>query len=188
MAEQHKYTSLSDILKDQPPKPLREESEEIPLVTEMFGELYFRESPSSTSIGDLKFTPPLPLPKVSTTNNENLNDDNKIKNLVEKKNLPENDSCMYNNSTRLFPPPISALKMSKNGKPFTYQRFDETANAFVGEELNIHPESVMAASRENESLRMKFADHHGQEGEEEKEEAMGAFEYDDGEKSDDEES
>ncbi|XP_027155528.1 uncharacterized protein LOC113755859 [Coffea eugenioides] len=163
MAE-HKYTSLSDLLKDQPPKPSTVESDqEFPPVFEMFGELYFRESKTPTSIGDLKFSPPLPLPKVSSkesasegSKDDDVNRQNKLKSPVKTKNYFKNDSCMYNYSEKRFPPPISTLRMSTYGKPFTYKRFDEKANASAGEEIRIDPRGVMAASRENGRLRMKF--------------------------------
>lgn len=182
---EHKYTSLRDLLNDsQPPTATDsddddDDEDQIPLVTEYFGELYFRET-SSSSIPAHLFMPPLPPRKVSVPpinqsgggqgqGNQNPNDGPKnddSKNKMAATHVKKNDSCVYNNSSKLFPVPISTLRMAKTGEPFTYRRFDEATSAFVEEKIMLPPkgEGVMAASREDGRLKMKFA--HGQEDQE----------------------
>ncbi|KAJ9128626.1 hypothetical protein P3X46_034680 [Hevea brasiliensis] len=70
---------------------------------------------------------------------------------------------------RLFPPPISCLKIFKTGRPYTYLSFNEEDDSFVLEEIRIPKSDIFRASREDGRLRL-FFDHSGKEEEEEEEE------------------
>ncbi|KAA8534565.1 hypothetical protein F0562_032082 [Nyssa sinensis] len=150
---------------------------EDPCVTEMFGELYFKENHSSS----LQSLPPplMPLPILSSsssaplpnstpqTTTKKLNGDTN-----HEKEKSTKNKCMYTKSLqtskeRLFPPPISFLKLFKTGKPFVYLKLDENTGDFVHEEIRIPPLDVLCTLRENGLLKLNFA--HDYEAEDEQE-------------------
>ncbi|PSS11989.1 TRNA pseudouridine synthase [Actinidia chinensis var. chinensis] len=190
------FSSLRDMLKQPPshnsklmeslsshPIPNIEVSHEDPHVIELFGELYFIESSSSTlnflsppllssSSSQPPPKPPLsssPLPNhtLQTSTTEKFND--KINLEKEKSRKVEKNGCIYNkrlwgNKERLFPPPISCLKSAKSiGKPFVYFRFDEKSSSFVREEIRTPSQGLLCASRASKRLRLNLVHDKGED-------------------------
>ncbi|PSR97998.1 ABC transporter G family member protein [Actinidia chinensis var. chinensis] len=189
------FSSLRDMLKPPPshnsklmeslsshPIPNIEVSHEDPHVIEIFGELYFKETSSST----LNFLSPPPSPSSSqpppkpqlsssplpnhtlqTSTTEKLNDKTNLE--MEKSRKVEKNGCIYNkrlwgNKERLFPPPISCLKSAKStGKPLVYFRFDEKSSSFVREVIRTPSQGLLRASRERAHLRLNFVHNEGEE-------------------------
>ncbi|KAK3036694.1 hypothetical protein RJ639_031562 [Escallonia herrerae] len=161
------FSSLKDLLKNpKPPKSKLHDSStssqtrENPSVTEMFGELYFKGSPSPLPTSDL--FPTMPLNSSRRTTNPAFNAKYEKKEKLTFQRLPKlvsADDCMYANcEERLFPQPISCLKQRKNGKPFVYLKRDKDLGRFVLEEINICREGIMCASRRNGRLKMNVSD------------------------------
>ncbi|KAK3030726.1 hypothetical protein RJ639_037223 [Escallonia herrerae] len=161
------FSSLKDLLKEpkSPKSKLHESStssqtRENPDVTKMFGELYFKGSPSPLPTSDL--LPTMPLNASRRTTNTPLNAKYEKKESLTFQRLPKlvsADDCMYANcEERLFPQPISCLKQRKNGEPFVYLKREKDLGRFVQEEINIGSEGVMCASRGNGRLKMNVAD------------------------------
>ncbi|XAR53516.1 hypothetical protein NMG60_11022104 [Bertholletia excelsa] len=146
----HSFSSLRDLLKNQSPhespnllpKALLPSHQDHPLVTEMFGELYFRESSSPP----LPSSSPLPSLCVQTNARAMVGQNHEV---LEK-------GCVYNKATRLYPPPISCLKLSKCDKPFVDFMFDQNPGRFVRKEIRIPDRGVFRAAREDGRLILNF--------------------------------
>lgn len=177
----YSFSSLKDLLKDQSPTPKLKfddspsytkdttDSEPNspsghPYVTEMFGELHFRESPNGISMSEL--FPPIQTPPSFQPNNSCQTKTEKSGKVDAREKclgkLPmSEDACVYPNiwegEEKLFPPPISCLKCLKIGKPYVYYRFDNNLSRFVQEEINVLPQVVMCTVRGNGHIIMKFA-------------------------------
>ena len=149
------------------PIPNIEVSHEDPHVIEIFGELFFKESSSSTlnflsppPLSSSSSQPPKPPPSSSPLSNHTLE--------KEKSRKVEKNGCIYNkrlwgNRERLFPPPISCLKPAKStGKPFVYFRFDEKSSSFVREEIRTPSQGLLCASRESMRLRLNLVHDEGE--------------------------
>ncbi|KAK2968155.1 hypothetical protein RJ640_018248 [Escallonia rubra] len=161
------FSSLKDLLKDpKPPKSKLHDSSTSsqtrgnPYVTEMFGELYFKGSPSPLPTSDLFPTTPLNSSRRTTNTPLNAKDEKKEKLTFQRlPKLVSADDCMYANcEERLFPKPISCLKQHKNGEPFVYLKRDKDLGSFVLEEINIRRKGVMCASRGNGRLKMNVTE------------------------------
>ncbi|XP_059669111.1 uncharacterized protein LOC132314244 [Cornus florida] len=173
----YNFSSLLEVLNhqssQQQPNNGMGNSYEDPYVTEMFGELYFKEVMSPPFPLHSLFPPsPFPFPSSSSlasslpdptleylTNIQNLNCD---ANHHKKRKKSSSTS-----KERLFPPPVSFLKLFKTGKPFSYFKFNEEIGRLVREEIKIPPQGFLRGSRENGCLKLNSA--HKEEEEEEEE-------------------
>ncbi|EEF46597.1 uncharacterized protein LOC112534278 [Ricinus communis] len=57
---------------------------------------------------------------------------------------------------RLYPPPITCLKLFKTGKPYTYLTFKEDDGSFVFENIKIPNRDILHASRAEGRLKLYF--------------------------------
>lgn len=193
----YSFCSLSDML-EQPPSHNSKLRESLPsqypiskhqaphenplYVTQMFGELYFQESHSTSSSTQHFLFPPLPPPPPASPSPNHAVDTDSIGNSSDKTNFGRDEvtenGCVYNKKSwgrneRLFPPPISCLKTAKSGDPIVYFRFDENYGTFVPEERRIHRHDLLCASRNSGRLKLYFRHEEPEEEEEEQEENDG---------------
>ncbi|XP_059669113.1 uncharacterized protein LOC132314245 [Cornus florida] len=180
----YNFSSLIEVLNHQSsqnsqPNNGMGNSYEDPYVTEMFGELYFKEASPPFPLHYLFPSSPFPFPSSSSlpsslpdptleyqTNVQNLNGD--ANHEMKKKRNEEhwgsaNDNCSYGKPSswtskeRLFPPPVSHFKLFKTGKAFVYFKFNEKTCRFVRKEIKIPPKGFLRGSRENGCLKLNFA-------------------------------
>ncbi|XAR53514.1 hypothetical protein NMG60_11022102 [Bertholletia excelsa] len=153
----HGFSSLGDLPKNQSPsqcpklftKTQLPSHQDHPSVTEMFGELYFRESSS-----------PLPPPPPSSPPPSFDVQTNACAMVGQNHEILEN-GCTYNKATwghgeRCYPPPISCLKLSQCGKPFVYFMFDQNYGRFVRKEIIIPAGGLFRAAAGGGRLILNF--------------------------------
>ncbi|KAF7148000.1 hypothetical protein RHSIM_Rhsim03G0097600 [Rhododendron simsii] len=192
----YSFSSLSDML-EQPPTHNSKLGESLPsqypiskhqvphenppnYVTQMFGELYFKVSHSTSSSTQHFPAPPPPPQPASPSPNHTLAADS-IGNSSDRTNFGRDKvGCVYNKKSwgrneRLFPPPISCLKTAKSGDPIVYFRFDENYGTFVPEERRIHRHGLLCASRNSGRLKLYFRREEPEEEEQEENDGKIAF-------------
>ncbi|XAR53515.1 hypothetical protein NMG60_11022103 [Bertholletia excelsa] len=154
----HSFSSLRDLLKNQSPsqspkfmrKPLLHSHHDQPSVTEMCGELYFREISS----------PPTTMPASSPP--PSLGFQTNARAMASPNHEVLDEGCTYNKATwgdgeRRYPPPISCMKLSNRGKPFVYLMFDQNSGRFARKEIRIPAGGLFRAAREDGRLILNFA-------------------------------
>ncbi|KAJ8756309.1 hypothetical protein K2173_025121 [Erythroxylum novogranatense] len=99
-------------------------------------------------------------PESSINGNGNSVDD---ETMAEKKRIM-NNTCLYlgnspvcADSNRLFPPPISSLKLVKKGKSVVFINCKPEENCFVVDKVRVPLGGMFAASREGGRLKLYFA-------------------------------